>query len=74
MDSVLPIALLSVVVGAVIALVFFGSYFRKRKLEVQSIAKPEILHADHKQSKPQHQPNSKKSHSKPHSHHADKVH
>jgi WD40 repeat protein len=66
MDSIVPIAVVSLVIGGVIAFVLFGSYFRKRKLEVQSIAKAEILQPDQKQ---QSKPNSKKSHSKPHSHH-----
>lgn len=65
MDPVLPIAVLSVLIGAVIAVAFFGSYFRKRSSEVQSISKPELQEDRKKQpSKPsQH----KKSHAKPHS-------
>ncbi|KAM1262535.1 hypothetical protein ACFX13_028323 [Malus domestica] len=70
MDPLLPIAALSILIGAVIALAFFGSYFRKRSSEIQSISKPE-LQSDQKkhQSKP-HQ--TKKSHARPHSHASDK--
>lgn len=67
MDPVLPVATLSILLGAVIALLYFGSYFRKRRSEVESIAKPEI-HENRKSSKPI----SKKSHAKPHSHVAEK--
>ncbi|KAL6125980.1 hypothetical protein ACLB2K_074031 [Fragaria x ananassa] len=72
MDPVLPLAALSVLIGAVIALAFFGSYFRKRSSEVQSISQPELLSDQKKQpAKPsQH----KKSHAKPHSHASDKDH
>ena len=59
MDTVLPIALLSIVVGALIALALFGNYFRKRKSEVDSIAPPETLQKP--SSKPP-QSTSKKSH------------
>ncbi|RXH93518.1 hypothetical protein DVH24_014094 [Malus domestica] len=60
MDPVLPVAVLSILVGAVIALAFFTSYFRKRSSEIQSISKPELQSDPKKhQSKP-HQ--TKKSH------------
>ncbi|KAM5554913.1 hypothetical protein ABKV19_023032 [Rosa sericea] len=65
MDPVLPIAVLSVLIGAVIALAFFGSYFRKRSSEVESISKPE-LHADQKKQ-PAKPAQHKKAHAKPHS-------
>ncbi|CAL5401174.1 unnamed protein product [Camellia sinensis] len=68
MDSIVPVAVVSVVVGSLIALAVFGNYFRKRKSEVESIAQPEAIQ---KASKPP-QSTSKKSHSKPHSHAADK--
>ncbi|THG21397.1 hypothetical protein TEA_008493 [Camellia sinensis var. sinensis] len=70
MDSIVPVAVVSVVVGSLIALAVFGNYFRKRKSEVESIAQPEAIQ---KASKPP-QSTSKKSRSKPHSHAADKTH
>ncbi|KAL8495493.1 hypothetical protein ACS0TY_019581 [Phlomoides rotata] len=72
MDAILPIIAFSVIIGALIAFVVFGTYFRKRKSEIQSISKPEIVNPSPKPNakpsagkKPQH-----KSHS--HSHAADK--
>ncbi|KAH6817814.1 secretory 1A [Perilla frutescens var. frutescens] len=70
MDAILPIISLSVIAGAVIAFVIFGAYSRKRKSEIQSIARPENLNPKPASKpsaakKPQH-----KSH--PHSHAADK--
>ncbi|CAA7013391.1 unnamed protein product [Microthlaspi erraticum] len=41
MDSVLPVAIASIILGAVIAVLFFQTYFRKRTSEVQSMAKAE---------------------------------
>ncbi|XP_057980913.1 uncharacterized protein LOC131166406 [Malania oleifera] len=70
MDPALSITVISVLLGALIALLMFRNCFRKRRSEVQSIAKP-ALHASHKASRPP-QPISKKSHSKPHSHASDK--
>lgn len=67
MEASITIGLLSVVIGALIALSFFANYFRNRKSQVQSIAPPEAL------QKPVSKPTSKKPHSKPHSHPADKV-
>ncbi|KAK9273364.1 hypothetical protein L1049_018173 [Liquidambar formosana] len=64
MDPVLPITLISILLGALIAFLLFNNYFRKRRSEVVSIAKPE-LQPNPKPPKP-----SRKSHSKPHSHHA----
>nr|KJB22317.1 hypothetical protein B456_004G040800 [Gossypium raimondii] len=70
MDPILAAAALSVVLGAVIAFVFFKSYLLKERSNVQAISEPE-LHSDPKKtSKPQHVP--KKYHSKPHSHASDK--
>ncbi|KAK4418765.1 Peptidyl-prolyl cis-trans isomerase FKBP43 [Sesamum alatum] len=66
MDAMLPIIAFSVIVGAVIALVIFGTYFRKRKSEIQSISKPETLKTD---PKPALKPSAaKKTHHKSHSH------
>lgn len=74
-SSVLPITIaVSVIVGAVLAFSIFGNYFRKRKFEVESIAKPEKLQSNPNQS--QKQPpvkTAKKSQSKIHSHAAEKV-
>ncbi|GMY09363.1 transducin beta-like protein 2 [Fagus crenata] len=67
MDPVLIIAVVSVLLGALIAILFFGSYFGKRKSEVQSITKPELQSNPKKQTKP-HQ--LRKSHAKAHSHSA----
>ncbi|XP_044503727.1 transducin beta-like protein 2 [Mangifera indica] len=71
MDPVLSIALLSVVLGALVVLLFFKSYFGKRRSEVQSIAKRE-LQPDHKKPSKPSKPTSRKSHSKPHTHASDK--
>lgn len=71
MDPVLPIAVLSILIGAVIALAFFGNYFRKRSSEIQSISQPELQSDPKKQPSKPHQ--TKKSHAKPHSHTSDKV-
>ncbi|KAK7394900.1 hypothetical protein VNO78_15441 [Psophocarpus tetragonolobus] len=40
MDPALPILALSLLLGAIIAFLFFNTYFRKRQSELQSIAKP----------------------------------
>ncbi|OIT29086.1 PREDICTED: transducin beta-like protein 2 [Nicotiana attenuata] len=70
MDSMLPIAIVSVIIGTVIAFLVFGNYFQKRKSEVESITQPETIQ---KASKPQQsQKNTlKKSQGKSHSHTAD---
>ncbi|KAL6322559.1 hypothetical protein AAG906_009869 [Vitis piasezkii] len=72
MDPVLLAAVVSILLGALIALVFLGNYFLKRRSEVESIFKPE-LQSD-KNPKPAKPPQSfsKKSHFKHHSHAADK--
>ncbi|KAF3440697.1 hypothetical protein FNV43_RR18982 [Rhamnella rubrinervis] len=72
MDPVLPIAVLSVFLGAIIALVFFGSYFRKRRSEVQSISKTELQSDPKKRSSKPSQPITRKLHAKAHSHASDK--
>ncbi|PIN23797.1 WD40 repeat protein [Handroanthus impetiginosus] len=66
MDAILPIVAFSVIAGALIAFIVLGSYFRKRKSEIQSITRPETLNPNLKAaSKPQ---ASKKTHHKSHSH------
>lgn len=40
MDEVLPIVALSLLLGAIIAFIFFNTYFRQRKSEVRSITNP----------------------------------
>ncbi|KAB2068528.1 hypothetical protein ERO13_A08G031100v2 [Gossypium hirsutum] len=70
MDPILAAAALSVVLGAVIAFVFFKSYILKQRSNVQAISEPELHPDPKKTSKPQHVP--KKYHSKPHSHASDK--
>lgn len=71
MEAAIPIVILSVIIGTLIALIFFGNYFSKRKAEVESIAKKEIINAKQKPSSKPQQLNPKKSHSKPHSHDKD---
>lgn len=79
MDAIVPVAILSMILGAVIAFLAFGNYFRKRKSEVESISKVDAVQPNQKPSpSPRHSQqshhNSKKSHSKSHSHAAaDKV-
>ncbi|KAL2233999.1 transducin beta-like protein 2 [Sesamum indicum] len=66
MDAILPIIAFSVIVGAVIALVIFGTYFRKRKSEIESINRPETLKTN---PRPALKPSAaKKPHHKSHSH------
>ncbi|ESW12000.1 hypothetical protein PHAVU_008G076400 [Phaseolus vulgaris] len=67
MDPALPIVLLSLVLGAIIALLFFNSYFRKRQSEVRSIAKPNSDANPNPNPKPISKPLPKKPLSKPHS-------
>ncbi|KAJ1414890.1 WD40/YVTN repeat-like-containing domain superfamily [Sesbania bispinosa] len=62
MDAVLPVVALSLLLGAIIALAFFNTYFRHRQSEVRSIANPDPKSIS--SSKP---PPPKKSHPKPHS-------
>ncbi|XP_028800482.1 transducin beta-like protein 2 [Neltuma alba] len=73
MDPVLTIMVLSVLLGALIAFVFFRSYFRNRKSDIRTIANPEPLSDPKKNSKPVQQ-SSKKSQAKSHSHSSDKDH
>ncbi|GAB4844363.1 hypothetical protein Ancab_037727 [Ancistrocladus abbreviatus] len=72
MDPLLPIILLSVVLGAVIAFLIFGNYFRKQKSEVESLAKAEVHKLNEKKPPKQSQSVSRKSQSRHHSHSADK--
>ncbi|KAG8391671.1 hypothetical protein BUALT_Bualt01G0211500 [Buddleja alternifolia] len=68
MDAIIIIIAFSVIVGALIAFLIFGTYFRKRKSEIQSISRPETLNPN---PKPAAKPSAaKKSHHK--SHAADK--
>ncbi|KGN56600.1 transducin beta-like protein 2 [Cucumis sativus] len=69
MDFALLIPVVSVILGALIAVIFFGSYFRKRRSEVQTISHPELPSDPKKHQKPS---QTKKSHSKPHSHSSEK--
>ncbi|KAB2070266.1 hypothetical protein ERO13_A08G134600v2 [Gossypium hirsutum] len=71
MDPILSTAVLSLVIGAVIAFVFFRSYLLKQRSEVQTIAKPD-LHSDPKKHSKPPQHVSRKSHSKSHAHARDK--
>ncbi|XP_030535321.1 transducin beta-like protein 2 [Rhodamnia argentea] len=71
MDSAVAIVVSSLLVGAAIALIFFGNYFRKRRSEVVSIAKADLQPHPKNPSKPP-QPASKKIHAKSHAHGADK--
>ncbi|KAK1303759.1 hypothetical protein QJS10_CPB11g00465 [Acorus calamus] len=61
--------LLSVIVGGVLVLLFFADYFRRRRIEVQSILKAELEKpsANQKPSKSRPSANTKKHHSRPHS-------
>lgn len=68
MDTVVPVAVLSVVLGACIAFLAFGNYFRKRRSEVESISKAETTQPNQKSHSKPSQHFSKKSHAKPHSH------
>ncbi|KAL5792573.1 hypothetical protein ACOSP7_001167 [Xanthoceras sorbifolium] len=72
MDPVLSITVLSVLLGALIALVFFKSYFSKRRSEVQSIAEPGLQPDHKKKAAKSSQTISKKHHTKTHSHASDK--
>ncbi|KAL4322319.1 hypothetical protein AHAS_Ahas14G0198600 [Arachis hypogaea] len=69
MDPIMPIVALSVILGAIIAFLFFNTYFRNRQSEIRSLADPNInLKPPSSHSKPSHPPPSKKTHSKSHSH------
>uniref|UniRef100_A0A7C9B1H7 Transducin beta-like protein 2 n=1 Tax=Opuntia streptacantha TaxID=393608 RepID=A0A7C9B1H7_OPUST len=71
MDPILPIIALSIILGAVIAFLIFGNYFRKQKSEVESLAKAELVN-NANEKKPAKQAQSKKSHVKHHFHASDK--
>ncbi|GKU88371.1 hypothetical protein SLEP1_g2647 [Rubroshorea leprosula] len=72
MDPVVSISVLSVLLGAVIALLFFKTYFLKRRSEVQSTAKAELQPSDPKKPSKPPQLVPRKSHFKVHSHASDK--
>ncbi|KAK6918513.1 WD40 repeat [Dillenia turbinata] len=74
METTLPIAILSIVLGSIIILLFFTNYLRKRPSEVRSTPSPDLLQAtpNSRPSKPPQQHFSKKPHSKSHSHASDK--
>lgn len=72
MDSAVAIAALSLVVGAAIALLFFGNYFRKRRSEVVAMAEADLQPHPKNPSRPPPQPAAKKVHAKSHAHGADK--
>ncbi|WCJ22854.1 Transducin/WD40 repeat-like superfamily protein [Euphorbia peplus] len=69
MDPIIPIAAISVILGGVIALIFFKSYFFKRKSEIASIVNPDVQSDPIKPKKPS---VNKKAHPKSHSHNSDK--
>lgn len=71
MDPLLPIILLSLILGAIISFLIFGNYFRKQKSEVESLAKGEPVN-DAISKKPSKPTASKKSQFKHHSHASDK--
>lgn len=75
MDPILPIIALSIILGAIIAFLVFGNYFRKQKHEVESLAKAELVNDENskKPTKPV-TTASKKSQLKHHSHASDKEH
>ncbi|KAK8630394.1 hypothetical protein V6N13_079190 [Hibiscus sabdariffa] len=70
MDPILGVLALSIVLGALIAFVFFKSYVLKQKSQVQATAKPEPPSDPKKPSKPP-QRVPKKFHSKPQPHLSD---
>ncbi|KAK9749267.1 hypothetical protein RND81_02G113900 [Saponaria officinalis] len=74
MDPILPIILLSILLGGIIAFLIFGNYFRKQKSEVESLAKGELVDDANNAKKPAKSAHvSKKSQSK-HQSHVDKEH
>ncbi|CAH9096531.1 unnamed protein product [Cuscuta europaea] len=71
MDAAVPVAVLSVILGAFIAFLAFGNYFQKRKSEVEAISKAETVQSNQKSSSAHSQQShftSKKSHAKTHHH------
>ncbi|XP_058084456.1 uncharacterized protein LOC131232253 [Magnolia sinica] len=67
---VLPLSIFSILVGGLLVLFIFADYFRRKRTEVRSIAKPEPA-VDRKAPKPP-PSTSKKSHPRSHSQTADK--
>ncbi|CAN8308998.1 unnamed protein product [Cochlearia groenlandica] len=75
MDSVIVIAIASVILGALIAVVFFfGNYFRKRTSEVQSMAKAETQYPIRNPKSSSNQSSHKKIHPKSHASDKNKRH
>ncbi|CAN0889815.1 Transducin beta-like protein 2 [Linum grandiflorum] len=72
MEALLPIVLLSLLIGALIAFFFFKTYFLNRTSEIRSISKPDLLPDPSNKKPAKATPHSKKPHSKPHSHASDK--
>ncbi|XP_043716718.1 transducin beta-like protein 2 [Telopea speciosissima] len=68
--SVLPISILSILVGGILVFLLFSDYFRRKRSEVQTIANPEVNTI--KKPLKHSQPTSKKSHAKSHSHASEK--
>ncbi|OIV89767.1 hypothetical protein TanjilG_02899 [Lupinus angustifolius] len=67
MDPALPIVALSLLLGAIIAFLFFKSYLGKRQSEVRSITDPDPGSISDPKKKLSSHTHSKKPHSKPHS-------
>ncbi|KAL3649468.1 hypothetical protein CASFOL_005871 [Castilleja foliolosa] len=67
MEAILPVIAFSVIIGALIAILTFSTYFRKRKSEIQSIASPNINDPNPKAASKTSGP--KKNQHKSHSHH-----
>ncbi|XP_042512864.1 uncharacterized protein LOC122087719, partial [Macadamia integrifolia] len=68
--SVLPISILSILVGGILVFLLFSDYFRRKRSEVQTIAKTEASTIKKPQKAPQQI--SKKSQAKSHSHASEK--
>ncbi|KAI3957120.1 hypothetical protein MKW92_048970 [Papaver armeniacum] len=70
--GVVPVLIISVSLGALIALVFFSDYFRQKRSEVETISKPDEI-VNHKSKKSSHNNNnSRKPHSRSQLHASDK--
>ncbi|KAF6168839.1 hypothetical protein GIB67_042146 [Kingdonia uniflora] len=61
--QIIPISIISTLIAALLALLFFTDYFRKKKSELKTIAKPETTTTNTKSKKSSHSV-SKKPHSK----------
>ncbi|KAI3991596.1 hypothetical protein MKX01_001063 [Papaver californicum] len=73
--GVVPVLIISVSLGALIALTFFSDYFRQKRSEVETILKPDEIvnnnNNNHKSKKSSHN-NYRKPHSRSQSHASDK--